>query len=46
MFVGERYVLQDGHKPLLALQALNEMRHGMEAGQGMQWTAVMTRRQV
>ena len=42
MFVGERHVLQDGDKPLLSLQALDEVRHGMEAGQGMQWPAVMT----
>ena len=34
MFVGERDVLQDGDKPLLSLQALNEMttRHGGPPG--------------
>ena len=46
MFVGECDVLQDGDKPLLSRQALDEVRHGMEARQGMQRTAVMTRRQV
>jgi hypothetical protein len=39
-------MLQNGDKPLLPLQAFNEVIHGMQAGQGMQRTAVMTRRQV
>jgi hypothetical protein len=46
MFIGKCYMLQDGNKALLALQALNEVIHGMQACQGMQRTAMMPRWQV
>ena len=42
MFVGKRHMLQHREKPLLALQAVNKVRHGMDAGQGMQRPTMVT----
>ena len=44
VLVGQRHVLQYRDKPLFALEALDQLRHGIETGQGVQRAAVMTRR--
>jgi hypothetical protein len=46
MFIGERYVLQDRQKLRLPREALDEVTHGVQSHQGMQWTAVMAWREV
>src|SRR5439155_24987633 len=44
--IGEGDVLQDREKPMLTLQALDEVRHGMQSHQRMEWSAVMARGEV
>ena len=43
MLVGEGDVLQDWQKTILAFESLDEMIHGMQSHQRMQWTAMMAR---
>ena len=46
VLIGERDVLQDREKTILAFEALDEVRHGMQSHQRMEWPAVMARGQV
>jgi hypothetical protein len=46
VFIGERYVLQDGQKLRLPRQALDQVIHGVQSHQGMQRTTVMAWREV
>jgi hypothetical protein len=46
VFIGERYVLQDGKKLRLSREALDEVTHCVKSHQGMEWTAVMAWREI
>ena len=45
VLIREGDVLQNWEKPILPLQALDEVRHGMQSHQRIEWPAVIARAQ-